>query len=151
VTEVRLMFRRPPSFRFIGSEIRGEPNQIVLRVDPSPGLRFEILNLADGGHWKQVHLDMSFDRELGPALDAYERLLGSAMAGDYSLFTREDSVEETWRIVQPLIDHAPPVQHYEQGSWGAQQAAATVRGYPDWHQPWLPDDESDKRGHDGSH
>jgi glucose-6-phosphate 1-dehydrogenase len=93
---------------------------------------------------------MSFDRELGPALDAYERLLGSAMAGDYSLFTREDSVEETWRIVQPLTDHAPPVQRYEQGSWGAQQAAALVRGYPDWQRPWLPDDESDKIRRDGS-
>jgi glucose-6-phosphate 1-dehydrogenase len=138
VTEVRLVFRHPPKLHFLGDEYHGEPNQIALRVDPSPGLRFEILSLGNRGHWKQVHLDMSFDRELGPADEPYERLLGSAMAGDYHLFTREDSVEETWRIVQPLMDHAPPVHHYEQGSWGPKQAAELVRGYPDWHQPWLP-------------
>jgi glucose-6-phosphate 1-dehydrogenase len=138
VTEVRLVFRRPPRLRFLGDERHGEPNQIVLRVEPGPGMQFEVVSLANENRWKPVHLDMSFDRELGPAMDAYERLLGDAMAGDSHLFTREDSVEETWRIVQPLMDHAPPVHHYEQGSWGPKQAAELVRGYPDWHQPWLP-------------
>jgi glucose-6-phosphate 1-dehydrogenase len=138
VTEVRLVCRRPPRLRFLGSERHGDPNQIVLRVEPGPGLRFEITSLSNQNHFKQVHLDMSFDRELGPAMDAYERLLGAALFGDSHLFTREDSVEETWRIVQPLMDHAPPVHHYEQGTWGPKQAAELVRGYPDWHQPWLP-------------
>jgi glucose-6-phosphate 1-dehydrogenase len=143
VTEVRLVARRPPKLNFLGPQ-HCDPNQIAMRVDPSPGLRFEILSLANGGRLKPVHLDMSFDRELGPARDAYERLLGAAMVGDNSLFTREDSVEETWRIVQPLMDHAPPVHHYEQGSWGPTQAAALVRGFPDWHQPWVTDDDSQK-------
>jgi len=138
VTEVRLVFRRPPRLRFLGDERHGEPNQIVLRVEPGPGMQFEVVSLANENHWKTVHLDMSFDRELGPSMDAYERLLGDAMAGDSHLFTREDSVEETWRIVQPLMDHAPPVHQYERGSWGPKQAAELVRGYPDWHQPWLP-------------
>jgi glucose-6-phosphate 1-dehydrogenase len=144
VTEVRLVARRPPKLNFLGSARHGEPNQIAMRVDPSPGLRFEILSLANGGRLKPVSLDMSFDRELGPAMDAYERLLGSAMVGDNSLFTREDSVEETWRIVQPLMDHAPPLHHYEQGSWGPPQAETLVRGYPDWHQPWVSDEDSDE-------
>jgi glucose-6-phosphate 1-dehydrogenase len=143
VTEVRLVARRPPKLNFLGSQ-HGDPNQIAMRVDPSPGLRFEILSLANEGRLKPVHLDMSFDRELGPARDAYERLLGAAMVGDNSLLTREDSVEETWRIVQPLMDHAPPVHHYEQGSWGPKQAAALVRGFPDWHQPWVTDDDSNE-------
>jgi glucose-6-phosphate 1-dehydrogenase len=137
VTEVRLVCRRPPRLRFLGGE-HGDPNQIALRVEPGPGMRFEILSLTDQDRWKQVHLDMSFDRELGPAMDAYERLLGSAIMGDSRLFTREDSVEQTWRIVQPLMDHAPPVHHYEQGSWGPKQANDLVRGYPEWHLPWLP-------------
>jgi len=144
VTEVRLVYRRPPKLRFLGGERHGEPNQIVLRVEPDPGMQFEIVSLANQNHWKTVHLDMSFDRELGPAMDAYERLLGSAIEGDNHLFTREDSVEETWRIVQPLMDHAPPVHHYERGSWGPKQANVLLRGYPDWHQPWLP-------ATDGSH
>jgi glucose-6-phosphate 1-dehydrogenase len=138
VTEVRLVARRAPKLRFLSGERYGDANQIALRVEPGPGLRFEITSLANQNHFKQVHLDMSFDRELGPSMDAYERLLGFALVGDSHLFTREDSVEETWRIIQPLMDHAPPVHHYEQGSWGPKQAAELVRGYPDWHQPWLP-------------
>ena len=82
---------------------------------------------------------MSFTQELGPALEPYERLLGDAMAGDDHLFTREDAVEETWRVVQPLLDHPPPVVTYPQGSWGPEQASRLVHGYAEWHQPWLPD------------
>ncbi len=52
-------------------------------------------------------------------MDAYERLLGDAMAGDASLFAREDQVEEAWRIVDAALAAAPPVHVYEPGSWGA--------------------------------
>jgi glucose-6-phosphate 1-dehydrogenase len=152
VTEVRMVFRRPPKLRFIGKESHGEPNQIVLRIDPSPGLRFGIVSRDTGEHgWRTVTLDMSFAQELGPPLEPYERLLRDAMAGDNHLFNREDSVEETWRIVQPLLEKPPPVQTYAQGSWGPQEAARLVNGYADWHTPWLPADDSDKGGHNASH
>jgi glucose-6-phosphate 1-dehydrogenase len=155
-TEVRMLYRRPPKLRFLGSERHCEPNQMVLRIDPSPGLRFEILSLANGSsgaqqHLKQVHLDMSFDTELGPGLEPYERLLRDAMFGDDHLFTREDAIEETWRIVQPLMDHAPPVHHYEQGSWGPKQASELLRGHGDWHEPWMPASDNASRDKGGSH
>ena len=51
-------------------------------------------------------------------MDAYERVLGDAMAGDATLFAREDYVEEAWRIVDPLLKLATPVYPYEPGSWG---------------------------------
>jgi glucose-6-phosphate 1-dehydrogenase len=152
VTEVRMVFRRPPKLRFIGGDRHGEPNQIVLRIDPSPGLRFGIVSrdTAERG-WRTVTLDMSFAQELGPPLEPYERLLRDAMAGDNHLFNREDSVEETWRIVQPLLEKPPPVLVYARGSWGPQEAAKLVNGYADWHKPWLPADDSDKGGHNASH
>jgi glucose-6-phosphate 1-dehydrogenase len=100
--------------------------------------------------FRQVHLDMLFATELGEPLQPYERLLADAIAGDDHLFTREDSVEETWRIVQPLLDDPPPVHIYPRGSWGPDEAAGLVRGSAAWHKPWVPDD-SDKGGHDGSH
>ncbi len=152
VTEVRLLFRRPPRLRFIGSLTSCEPNQIVLRIDPDPGLRIVLASRGNGRRaWQPVHLDMSFAQELGPALEPYERLLADAMAGDDHLFTREDAVEETWRVVQPLIDEPPPVQQYAKGSWGPEDAAKLVHGYGDWSAPWLPGNNSDKGGHDGSH
>jgi glucose-6-phosphate 1-dehydrogenase len=151
-TEVRLVFRRPPRLRFTSGSNTCEPNQIVLRVDPDPGLRTVLTSRGEQRKdWQPVHLDMLFAQELGPALEPYERLLRDAMAGDSHLFTREDSVEETWRVVQPLIDQPPPVQRYAQGSWGPEEAAKLVRGHAEWREPWLPGDNSDKGGHNGSH
>jgi glucose-6-phosphate 1-dehydrogenase len=153
VTEVRVVFRRPPRLRFVGRERHGEPNHIVLRIDPNPGLRAELVSRGAGEHsWRTVHLDMTFAQELGPPLEPYERLLRDGMIGDSHLFTREDSVEETWRVVQPLLDHAPPVVPYARGSWGAPEAARLVNGYTDWHEPWLPTDpDAHNGGHDASH
>ncbi|HYX59333.1 MAG TPA: glucose-6-phosphate dehydrogenase, partial [Streptosporangiaceae bacterium] len=101
VTEVRLLLRRTPRLAFLPQPTRAEPNQVVLRIDPDPGLRLQLSALA-GQSWRPVHLDTSFARELGEPPEPYERLLHAALAGDHQFFARQDSVEETWRIVQPL-------------------------------------------------
>jgi glucose-6-phosphate 1-dehydrogenase len=151
VTEVRLVFRRPPRIRFIAGVNHGEPNQIVLRIDPNSGLRTGLTSQGAGRGWRTVHLDVLFE-ELGPQLEPYERLLRDAIAGDSHLFAREDTVEETWRVVQPLLDQPPPVHEYPKGSWGPPEAARLVRAYPDWHEPWLPaNSDSHNGGHDASH
>jgi glucose-6-phosphate 1-dehydrogenase len=139
VTEVRLSFRRPPRVGFLGGIGHAEPNQIVLRVDPSPGLRAALISRGAGQRgWQQVHLDLSFEQLVGPVPEPYERLLYAAMNGDSRLFSREDAVEETWRVVEPLLDNPPPVHSYAQGSWGPEQAGQICRGFADWHEPWLP-------------
>jgi glucose-6-phosphate 1-dehydrogenase len=58
--------------------------------------------------------------------------------GDSTHFTRQDQVEESWRIVQPLLDSPPPVLPYAQGSWGPEKAHSLVAGYGGWHGPWVP-------------
>jgi glucose-6-phosphate 1-dehydrogenase len=87
-----------------------------------------------------AHLDTSFARELGEPLEPYERLLHAAIVGDRQLFARQDSVEETWRIVQPLLDGPPEIRPYQRGSWGPTEAEALVRGHPRWQRPWLAED-----------
>jgi len=139
VTEVRLLLRRTPRLAFLPQPTRAEPNQVVLRIDPDPGLRLQLSALA-GQSWRPVHLDTSFVRELGEPPEPYERLLHAGLAGDHQLFARQDSVEETWRIVQPLLDHPPDVRPYPRGSWGPDDAEALVRGHPRWQPPWLPAD-----------
>jgi glucose-6-phosphate 1-dehydrogenase len=89
---------------------------------------------------RAVHLDTSFVRELGEPPEPYERLLYAALAGDHQLFARENSVEETWRIVQPLLDRPPDVRPYPRGSWGPDDAETLVHRHPRWQQPWLPAD-----------
>jgi glucose-6-phosphate 1-dehydrogenase len=109
VTEVRLFLRRERRLAFLSLPTRASPNQIVLRIDPDPGLRLQLSALAEQS-WGPVHLDTSFARELGEPPEPYERLLHAAIASDHQPFAREDSVEETWRIVQPLLDHPPDVR-----------------------------------------
>ena len=65
----------------------------------------------------------------------YERLLGDAMAGDATLFAREDAVEAAWAVVQPILGTATPVQAYEVGSWGPPEAAALTAEFGGWHCP----------------
>ncbi len=58
----------------------------------------------------------------GHEMEAYERLLGDAMKGDATHFAREDTVEEAWRIVEPILGDATPVHEYEPGTWGPAEA-----------------------------
>jgi glucose-6-phosphate 1-dehydrogenase len=137
VTEVRLFLRHTPRLAFLPESSRVEGNQIVLRIDPDPGLRLQLT--AQGEHgWQDVHLDSSFAEDLGEAIQTYERLLHAAMTGDRQLFAREDIIEETWRIVQPLLDTPGKVHSYEPGSWGPDEAKSLVSGHHGWQQPWLP-------------
>ena len=68
-------------------------------------------------------------------LDAYERLLGDAMAGDAMLFAREDGVEAAWRVVQPILDDPTPVREYAPGTWGPAEADALTTDVGGWHAP----------------
>jgi glucose-6-phosphate 1-dehydrogenase len=67
-------------------------------------------------------------------------LLAAAMRGDPSSFARQDAVEETWRVVQPLIESPPPVEVYAPGTWGPPSAAELTRDHGGWRSPWLPSD-----------
>jgi glucose-6-phosphate 1-dehydrogenase len=66
---------------------------------------------------------------------AYHRLLGDALRGDTSLFTRDDCVEAAWRVVEPVLGSVVPVQSYAPGSWGPSAAGALVAGRETWHDP----------------
>jgi glucose-6-phosphate 1-dehydrogenase len=65
--------------------------------------------------------------------------LHAALIGNSSLFTRQDSVEASWRIVQPLLDAPPPVTTYEPGSWGPEEAQKLISHYGGWRGPWTDD------------
>lgn len=68
-------------------------------------------------------------------MDAYERVLHDAMAGDATLFAREDYVEEAWRIVDPLLKTETPVYTYEPGTWGPAEVDERIMPAWGWHDP----------------
>ena len=141
VTEVRVVFKTIPWLGFApkGSP-RPEPNQLVLRIGPRPGARLRMqAKDADGPFLRPVQLDMEFAEFGGEGPTAYEVLLDAALRGVSRHFARQDAVEETWRVVQPLLDSPPPVEVYEPGSWGPAAADDLVSDYGGWRSPWLPD------------
>ena len=78
---------------------------------------------------------VSFLEELGSPPGPYERLLTDALHGDTTLFPRWDVIEETWRIVQPLLDAPPPVETYRRGTWGPRRVANLARRHGGWREP----------------
>ncbi|HEY5052675.1 MAG TPA: glucose-6-phosphate dehydrogenase [Solirubrobacterales bacterium] len=138
-TEVRVVFKRPPRLGVGPPGHRPDPNQMVIRIDPTPGalLRF-IAKKAGEEDFEPADLEVLFEKNPGEEPEPYERLLDDAIRGRAQLFTREDAVEETWRIVQPLLDQPGPVHIYEPGSWGPDEAKALTRGVTEWSEPWLP-------------
>ena len=140
VTEVRVVFNTTPWLGFVPKDApRPEANQLVLRISPKPGARLRMqAKAADGPDLRSVQLEMEFEEFGGEGPIAYEVLLKAALDGDSSHFARQDALEETWRIVQPLIDAPPPVEVYEKGTWGPASANGLVESYGGWRDPWLP-------------
>jgi glucose-6-phosphate 1-dehydrogenase len=136
-TELRLVFRHPPRLGF-AFDRKLEPNQLVVKLDPSTGIRFVVeAHRADESGSGTIELDMEFALEGGEGPTPYEVLLHAALTGDSTRFTRQDGVEETWRIMQPLLDAPPPVHAYAPGSWGPAAAESLVAGHGRWYGPWI--------------
>jgi glucose-6-phosphate 1-dehydrogenase len=137
-SEVNVVFRRPPRLG-IGNGKLPEPNQMTVRIEPKPGARTRLWAKKAGvEEVEPADLEVLFEKVPGEDPEPYERLLGDALAGRSQLFTREDAVEETWRIVQPLLDEPGPVHPYEPGTWGPREADKLTRGISQWLEPWLP-------------
>ncbi len=141
-TELRLVFKHPPRVQFIKLAGRSPlPSQIVFKIDPSTGIRMVLdAHRADKSGPTEIELDAEFTDEGGEDPTPYEVLLHAALVGDATHFTRQDIVEETWRIMQPLLDAPPPVHPYAQDSWGPEEAKQLVAHYGGWHGPWVPTD-----------
>lgn len=137
-TEVRLVFAHSPRLGFGLRTPETEPDQLVIRLDPSTGLRI-VLNAqrADAPLPGSVELDMTFAEKGGEGPTPYEVLLLAALEGRSARFGRQDTIEEAWRVMQPLIDAPTTVHPYAPGSWGPAEADALVSEHGGWRQPWV--------------
>jgi len=137
-TELRLVFKRPPRLGFTPPGFQAEPNQLVVRLDPSTGIRFKVIaHRADTGIGP-IDLQMEFAQQGGEGETPYEVLLQAALKGVSTRFARQDTVEECWRVMQPLLDAPPPVQPYKPGTWGPSTADDLTAAFGGWHEPWMP-------------
>jgi glucose-6-phosphate 1-dehydrogenase len=138
-SEVTVVFKRPPQLG-IGHGRTPEPNKMTVRIEPEPGSRMRLYAKKAGEEaFEPADLEVLFEKVPGEDPEPYERLLGDAIAGRHELFTRQDTVEETWRVVQPLLDEPGPVHPYPPGTWGPKEADGLTRGIAQWSEPWLPE------------
>jgi glucose-6-phosphate 1-dehydrogenase len=138
-TEVRVIFKSPPRLG-IGGRMVPDPDELILRIKPEPGAEICVMSKKGGAdELQRVHLDLLFSAQAGELPDAYERLLYDALRGNPGLFPDMHAIDETWRIVQPLIDEPCELETYAKGSWGPASADALVKAHGGWREPWLPD------------
>jgi glucose-6-phosphate 1-dehydrogenase len=141
VTEVRVVLDSPPALG-IGNHAIPHADELIVRIDPQAGACL-LLEAKQPGEdaLRRVHLSLLFALQVGEQPTPYERLLTDALRGNPQLFSRMDAVEETWRIVQPLIDRPCPIETYRKGSWGPESATDLTVGYGGWRKPWLPSED----------
>jgi glucose-6-phosphate 1-dehydrogenase len=134
-TEVLIRLRKPPSV-YPSDSLK--QNYVRLRVSPDTSIALGMMVLVPGQEIAGRATEMVACQS-SPAgeMDAYERLLGDAMAGDATLFAREDYVEEAWRIVDPILKGNTPAYEYEPGSWGPSEAEQKLAPSGGWHNPVL--------------
>jgi glucose-6-phosphate 1-dehydrogenase len=136
-TEVVVRLQRVPQLQW-GVHRLDSPghDDIVLRIGRQPGVSIFVRAKTPGKEVSQpVSLDLDFAEELGEPPGPYERLLVDALRGDQTLFPRWEVIEETWRIVQPLLDAPTPIEPYERGSWGPASADAMAEAHGGWREP----------------
>ncbi len=133
-TEVMVTFRRPPAVAF-GPKSVTEPNRLRLRLSPEIVISLVALAKIPGEGMVGEEVDLTARHQHGTEDPPYVRLLGDAIDGDQGLFSREDTVEAAWRVVEPILSpDVTPVHPYAPGSWGpegAQQLAESVGGWSD--------------------
>jgi len=132
-TEVLVELKRPPIALFPDCAA-APPNRFRFRLSPhvvlSLGARAKLPGEMRGGDVELIACRDQVD-EMAP----YERLLSDAMRGDQMLFARQDSVEEAWRVVEPVLGNATPLFEYESGTWGPPEANCLFPNGGGWFNP----------------
>jgi glucose-6-phosphate 1-dehydrogenase len=131
-TEVLVRFKRPPLTHISQTDA----NYLRFRLNPeiAIGMGARVKRLGLSNQTEPVELTL-VEHPHGDEVDAYERLLTDAMAGERLLFVREDAVDAAWAVVDPVLDNVTPVHPYKPGTWGPPAADKLVAGLGGWHNP----------------
>jgi len=133
-TEVIVNLKAPP-LPIFGAQQGRIPNYYRFRLSPEVviGTGAAVKQIGEEMHGEAVELTVRHEsrEEKSP----YERLLSNAITGDESLFTRDDSVEAAWRIVDPILGLDSPVLEYAPGTWGPPESEKVIEGAETWHDP----------------
>jgi glucose-6-phosphate 1-dehydrogenase len=141
-TEVLARFRKPPT---LIDDYSSCLNHSRFRISPEMTIALGTTVMAQDDDAIGKTVEMVASRHPRPEeMEAYERVLGDAMAGDATHFARQDYVEEAWRIVDPVLKAQPPVYEYEKDTWGPSEVERSIAPAGGWHNP-IGEDQEDFR------
>jgi glucose-6-phosphate 1-dehydrogenase len=133
-TEVLVELKRPPVALFPDCAA-GPPNRFRFRLSPHVVLSLGARAKLPGEAMRGEDVELIACHDQADEMTPYERLLRDAMRGDQMLFARQDSVEEAWRVVEPVLGSRTPLFEYESGSWGPAEADRLLQNGAGWHNP----------------
>jgi glucose-6-phosphate 1-dehydrogenase len=135
-TTTEVMVRVKPSMHPMLEE-SGQPlaNYYRFRLSPEVVVALGTRVKKQGEKMNGERIELVAHHQDSEEMDAYERLLGNAAKGDAGLFSREDSVEESWRIINSILDNATPIIEYEPNTWGPPEMANAFTPKGGWHTP----------------
>jgi glucose-6-phosphate 1-dehydrogenase len=136
-TEVIVELRKPPQAVFDDSEA-SRPNCFRFRISPDVVIAITARVKRPGEGERGEATELVAHQESGGDMSPYERLLGDALRGDGSLFTRDECVEAAWRVVDPILGNVTPVFEYEPATWGPLEASRVLVDADAWHDPAPP-------------
>jgi glucose-6-phosphate 1-dehydrogenase len=134
VTEVVVRLR-PPPFDVFGEKLGGGAFYVRFRLSPDVTIAIGARSKAPGERMAGHQVELLAGDPMRDEMSPYERLIGDAMDGDETLFTRADSVDVAWQIVQPILKSRTPVQLYERGTWGPEEVPRGFAPPHGWSDP----------------
>ena len=141
-TDVTFGFRRPP-LEILGqlSPLAASPlaaNRLRFRIWPESEVGLTLVGKKPGAGWAPEVQELSFEQDAAQDMRPYDRLIGAALDGERWLFARQETVEASWRVIDPVLDDATPVHRYARGSWGPKEADQLLPGGETWFDPLVP-------------
>ena len=133
-TEVTVDLDYPPQ-QIFKTDAPGRANYFRFRLSPSVVIALGARAKAPGEAMSGEDVELNVLHQSAEEMDAYERLIGDAMKGDLSLFSREDSAEAQWRVVDSILNSGTPVYDYDPHAWGPRQSGDIAKPVGPWHNP----------------
>jgi glucose-6-phosphate 1-dehydrogenase len=140
-TEIAIVFHKIPSLLFGKRLGHMNANVLTIRIQPNEGISLKMYSKVPGQASPIQPVTMDFDYKTyfeASSPEAYERLICDAIAGDPTLFAREDEVFASWKLLDPVLEHfkqskEEQIPSYPAGSWGPIEAEELLKGItPKW-------------------
>ncbi len=145
ITSTEVMVRLKPPHQIFSVDSAGDANYFRFRLSPDVLIALGARTKLPGEAMLGEATELVAHRHPHDEMTPYERLLGDAMRGDAALFTRGDTIEAAWRVVDPVLGDAVPVDSYDVHTWGPPAAGKILAGDEQWRTPELEDDIDEQK------